>query len=908
MIGNTLSHYKIIEKLGQGGMGEVYLAEDSRLDRKVALKILPQHLSERAELRERFEREARAVSSLNHPHICTLHDIGEQDGIHYLVMEHLVGETLEARLAKGALPLEQTLEYAIQIADALDKAHRQGVVHRDLKPGNIMLVKSGAKLLDFGLAKLQAAETPTNLSALPTEQANLTAEGTILGTLQYMAPEQLEAKEADSRTDIFAFGTVVYEMATGKKAFEGKSQASLIAAIMGQDPPAMAELQPMMPSMLDHIVRRCLAKDQSKRWQAASDVMEELKWVVELPSNDEVSSLSPALNRSRFWMAATVVCLVAAVAVSLIHFREAPPLQRTLRSTISFPKPGTGEFEGLYLQIHLSPNSQFVAVSGVGGEAGGIFLRKLDSLEWRLLPETFPPGDFFWSPDSRSIGFFANQELKIASVGGGPTEAIANIGPGNLFEASGSWSRNDVIVFAPPAGGPLLSVPAAGGEPRPVTKAESGVNHRYPVFLPDGQHFLYTSRGGSSPGIHVASLDNPLGQRLLADPSSAHFTPAAVGRGYGHLIFVRDGKLMAQPFDPTGLELRDETFVLAEQALWSDNGSAAVSVSDNGLLMYFGGRNRETDSRLIWVDRAGDPLAVEGPTGPAASVMLSPDQRMAAVVRRQAGMNYGDVWLRDLDRGLEDPFTFDGTIPGNSNVVWSPDGKRIAFSSTALESTELYISDVPASGPGEPIFSNKNFKVLTDWSQDGYLVYTEIDPETGADLWYLPLAGNTTGDVQPVAFLRNEWNESFGQISPNGQWIAYVSNETGNYEVYVQPFPTGVEKWRISRTEGANGNTQQPRWSRDGSELFYVTGKGEKLTMMVAPKRTPVSPGSSPVLPPRTLYEIRVNTFYPGFGTFFYSVANDGERFLINQIGGFDEPVINVFANWEEATLTPTDN
>ena len=292
MIGQTLSHYKIIEKLGAGGQGEVYLAEDSRLDRKVALKILPQHLSDRAELRERFEREARAVSSLNHPHICTLHDIGEQDGIHYLVMEHLVGETLEARLAKGPLPLEQTLEYAIQIADALDKAHRQGVVHRDLKPGNIMLVKSGAKLLDFGLAKLQAAETPTNLSALPTEQANLTAEGTILGTLQYMAPEQLEGKEADGRTDIFAFGATVYEMATGKKAFEGSSQASLIAAIMGRDPRPMAELQPMTPQLLDRVVKRCLAKDPDERWQTASDLMTGLKWVTEVGTSAE--SFSPA--------------------------------------------------------------------------------------------------------------------------------------------------------------------------------------------------------------------------------------------------------------------------------------------------------------------------------------------------------------------------------------------------------------------------------------------------------------------------------------------------------------------------------------------------------------------------------------------------------------------------------------
>ena len=322
-------------------------------------------------------------------------------------------------------------------------------------------------------------------------------------------------------------------------------------------------------------------------------------------------------------------------------------------------------------------------------------------------------------------------------------------------------------------------------------------------------------------------------------------------------------------------------FVLAERALWSDNSAAAVSVSNNGILIYLGGRNRETDSRLIWVDRSGDPLAVEGQTGPPSLVTLSPDQRMAAVVRRQAGVRYGDVWLRDMDRGLEDPFTFDGTIDGRNNVVWSPDGSRIAFSSTASESVELYISDVPASGPGVPIFGNGNPKILTDWSRDGYLLYTEIDPETGSDLWYLPLAGNATGDVQPVAFLRNEWDESSGQIAPNGQWIAYVSNETGSYEVYVQQFPFGAAKWRIST---GTGTTQQPRWSRDGSELFYVTGAGGMLTMMAAPMRTPTSPGSSPVLPPRPLFEARINHVHPRVGTLFYSVSNDGERFLINQI------------------------
>ena len=489
------------------------------------------------------------------------------------------------------------------------------------------------------------------------------------------------------------------------------------------------------------------------------------------------------------------------------------------------------------------------------------------------------------------------------SVGGGPSEAVADIGPGKIADESGSWSRDGVIVFTPPGGGPLLSVPAAGGEPRPVTTVESGVDHIFPAFLPDGQHFLYTSQGGSSPGIYVASLDQPGGRRLLADPSSALFAPSASGREYGHLIFLRDGKLMGQPFDPNALELRGDAFVLAERGLWGANSAAAVSVSNNGILTYLGGRNRETDSRLIWVDRSGELLAVEGPTGPPSSVTLSPDQRMAAVVRRQAGLDYGDVWLRDMDRGLEDPFTFDGTIPYNSNVVWSPDGSRIAFSSTASESVELLISDVPASGPGKPIFSNGNPKSLTDWSRDGYLLYTEIDPETGADLWYLPLAGNATQDVQPVAFLQNEWNESFGQIAPNGQWIAYLSDETGRYEVYVKPFPSGPEKWRISSAEGNAGTTQQPRWSRDGSELFYVTGAGGRGTMMAAPVRTPASPGSSPVLTPRLLYEVRVNSYAPRTATFFYSVSNDGEQFLINQVEAATEPVINVVVNWEEAIL-----
>ena len=449
MIGQTLSHYKIIEKLGSGGQGEVYLAEDSRLDRKVALKILPQHLSERAELRERFEREARAVSSLNHPHICTLHDIGEQDGIHYLVMEHLEGETLEARLAKGPLPLEQTLEYAIQIADALDKAQRQGVVHRDLKPGNIMLVKSGAKLLDFGLAKLQAAETPTNLSALPTEQASLTAEGTILGTLQYMAPEQLEAKEADSRTDIFAFGAVVYEMATGKKAFEGKSQASLIAAIMGQDPRPMAELQPMTPSTLDHVVRRCLSKAPEDRWQASSDVMAELRWVkeVRIQVGPSLPVIAPASwTRAVPW--ALTILMAGTTALAVLSLWPDPPLVRHFDiGAIAIP----GE-------MALSSDGHHLAYVGSLDGVSQIYLRQMDREETTAVIGTEDAEEVFFSPDSEWIGFHAGGQLKKVPVTGGSVSTICDTD--TMYGAS--WGSDGRIVFGKQSDG-LYSVPASGG-------------------------------------------------------------------------------------------------------------------------------------------------------------------------------------------------------------------------------------------------------------------------------------------------------------------------------------------------------------------------------------------------------------------------------------------------------------
>jgi serine/threonine protein kinase len=889
-------------------MGEVYKARDTRLDRTVAIKVLPSHLATDPQFRERFDREARAISSLDHPHICGLYDVGEDHGRSFLVMQYLEGNTLADRLAKGALPLGEALTVAIQIADALATAHRAGITHRDLKPANIMLTKSGAKLLDFGLAKAQAAVASFGSRSAVATRATLTGAGSIVGTLQYMAPEQIEGKDADARTDIFAFGVMLYEMVTGKKAFEGTSQASLLAAILEHEPQPMSALQTMTPPALEHLVRHCLAKDPDRRWQSAVDIVHELRWILEAGPSAATGGAAQSSVKPWIWMAVTTISLLIAAAVVVVHFREAPPSQRVLRYAIPLPKEG--QSEGVYFNFHISPDGRFVAVSAVLEQTLGIFVRELDSAEFRLLPGT-DNSDFFWSPDSRSIAFFNNHKLKKVRVSGGPVEELCGVGPGYIYDTSGSWSRDDVIVFAPPSGGPLLSVPATGGESRRVTTAGSGESHVYPVFLPDGRHFLYTNRGGSSPGIYLASLDNPAGGRLLADQSSVHFAQAAPGSRDAHLIFLREGKLMAQRFDPNALKLEGDAFVVAERALLADDGSAAVSTSNSGVLIYLTGRSREFDSRLAWFNRSGKALATEGAAGPPAPAALSPDEKTVAVLRRQAGPRVGDLWLRELTRGLETRFTTDNAIFGMGNIVWSPDGNQIAFSPVVSGSVDLYKKDVRASGPGEPLVRNGNRKVLTDWSRDGFLLYTEIDPKTGADLWYLRLNGSAQGNANLVPFLQTEFDETLGQISPDGRWLAYVSNESQEYEVYVRPFPSGAGKWRISKSSGRHvgSTTTQPRWSRDGKELFYLTGPVGKFTLMAVPVRAGPRPAPGAVAvfdfdSPNPLFEVRANTYDPASSTFFYSVSKDGQRFLIDQVEAASEPVLNVIVNWEHAVMS----
>ena len=579
--GQRIGPYQLASRIGAGGMGEVYKARDTRLDRTVAIKVLTAHLADDPHARERFQREARAVAALNHPHICTLHDVGSQDpstgsgqAMDFLVMEYLDGETLAERLAKGPLPLDRALQYAIQIAGALDKAHRQGITHRDLKPANVMLTTVGTKLLDFGLAKLRpAVGAVVGMSAAPNVSPSLTGRGTILGTLQYMAPEQLEGKPADARTDIFAFGALLYEMLTGRRAFEGTSQASLISAILSSDPPPIAVLQPLSPPALDRVVKKCLAKDPDERWQSAHDLTSELQWIAESGLQTAVAApgvdaqaRSRARTRLYGWIAAAVFLATTLGLAGALYLRRAPVDTRVYRST--FVPPGNENPSlPLYDKLALSPDGRRLAF--VANDANGrivLWVRELAGLAAQPLADTEGAAGPFWSPDSRFIAFSAGGKLKKIDASGGPTLSLCDTNTG----LPGSWGRGDVILFSPEAYRPLSRVAAAGGTPAIATTLDTKSGelwHGHPFFLPDGRHFLYAAGGEPTSGVYVGSLDSPDRTRLLDSFANAQYAA-------GFLVFPRAGTLMAQPFDATGLTLSGQAMAVAEQVNFSPGGPA----------------------------------------------------------------------------------------------------------------------------------------------------------------------------------------------------------------------------------------------------------------------------------------------------------------------------------------------
>jgi Tol biopolymer transport system component len=868
--GRRLGPYEILSVIGAGGMGEVYKARDTRLDRIVAIKVLPAHLADRADLRERFDREAKTIASLNHPHICTLYDTGHQHDIDFLVMEYLEGETLAQRLRKGSLPIQQVFQFAIEISDALDKAHRKGITHRDLKPGNIMLTKSGTKLLDFGLAKLaQEAAPAIPDSQLPTMKSAITGEGTILGTLQYMAPEQVEAKEVDARTDIFAFGAVVYEMATGRKAFEGKTSASVMAKILEAEPPSMASLQPMTPPALDRVVKKCLAKEPEKRWQAASDVCDELKWIAESGSQAGTSASVAASRKSPLsdsrlaWIVAAFLFLAALGLAAFAYFRPAPQPAHAVRFTLFPPDKwglaGTGAVTtGATAPVKISPDGQqiaFVAVSAEGKTL--LWVRSLDTLVAEPLAGTEAASAPFWSPDSHTLGFFAGGKLKKIDVSGGPPITLCDA-PDNR---GGTWNRDGVIVFAPSNTSALQKVSASGGLPTPATVLAQGeLGHIRPSFLPDGRHFLYSTiapRPGLGGPIYLGLLDSAERKVLLnATSANAVYTE-------GYLLFLREATLIAQPFDARRLVLKGDAFPIAERIRTSVSTQpyGYFSASENGALVYQTGAET-ANSQLLWFDRAGKQIGPLGDPGAYRSVELSPDGKRASVsVLDEAGKGE-DIWLYDVARGLRTRFTFG---PANAFAVWSPDGNRIIYASRRKGSFDLYQKDSSGAGSEEMLAEDNLDKYPMSWSPDGgSVLYESLGSSRSSELFVLPL----TGDRKPLPLLHTQFGETDGRISPDGRWVVYRSNESGRNEIYVAPFPGPGGKWQISTAGG-----YAPRWRHDGSEIFYLTPDNKLMVASVNGKSAGFEVGAiKPLFATHIVFA----------GGYQYDASADGQRFLID--------------------------
>jgi Tol biopolymer transport system component len=880
--GKRLGPYEILSSIGAGGMGEVYRARDTRLDRIVAIKVLPAHLADRSELRERFEREARTIASLNHPHICTLFDIGQQDGIDYLVMEYLEGETLAQRLLKGSPPLEQVLQFAIEISDALDKAHRKGVTHRDLKPGNIMLTKTGTKLLDFGLAKLKQEVAPANvqLSQLPTASDPLTAEGTIVGTLQYMAPEQLEGKEVDARTDIFAFGAVVYEMATGKKCFEGKSQASVIGAILKDDPPPISSLQPMTPPALDRVVKRCLGKETDERWQSANDLTHELKWIAEGGSQVGLSPTA-AINRTQTLGRQGLILglgalLLAAAVASLVTWNLKPsPAQPVTRLVVSLP-PGQ-RLAGLEVgpAVALSPDGTHLGYVATQGGRQQIYVRAMDSLEAHPIQGTEDGTEPFFSPDGQWVAFFVGNKLKKISVSGGAALTLSDA----ASQRGASWGSQGMIAFAPTNASVLQEVSDAGGSSQPLTRFESGENsHRWPEFLAGGKALLFSSgtsgNNWSNPTVAIQSI--PAGDRRILIKGGTHprYAPS------GHLVYAQAGNLMAVPFDLQRLSVTGAAVPVVEGVLRPNTGAAQYSFSATGSLVYVPGSFQAAQSRLVWVSRDGteQPLAV--PVHSYRGPRISPDGRRVAVAITE---QESQTWVYDVPRETLTRLTFEGN--GNQYPAWTPDGKRIAFQSNKEGPLNIFWQLADGSGGLERLTTSEYTGLPWSWSQDGQLLaFTEVNPTTGIDIWVLRLS-----DRKAQPFLHTPFNESAPRFSPDGRWLAYVSDESGRYETYVEPYPGPGGKWQIS-TEGGT----EPAWNANGRELFYRSG--DKMMAVDIATQPSFTVGK-----PRMLFE---GQYEPTPGTYpNYDVSPDGQRFLMLkpiEQGQAALTQINVVLNWFE--------
>jgi len=872
--GMRLGPYEILDAVGAGGMGEVYKARDTRLGRTVAIKVLPEHLAGSPELRQRLEREARAVSTLSHPNICALYDLGHDQGVDFLVMEYLEGESLASRLAKGPLAADELLRIAVQVADALEKAHRSGIIHRDLKPGNIMLTREGAKLLDFGLAKADQVLGGGDATMSPTLGQPLTAAGTILGTYQYMAPEQLEGKEVDARTDIYAFGAVLYEMATGRRVFEASSPASLIGAIMHEKPQRASATRPMTPPALDRVIETCLAKDPDARWQTAHDVKLQLEWIAEGGSavGLPVPVAARRKSRERLAWAAAALAAVAAAALGVGFVLRAPAEPRQVRFEIAAP----GELTFVD-SPRISPDGRtvaFLATDASGRTA--IWLRPLDSLEARPLAGTDDPqGRPIWSPDSRQIAFFAGGKLKKVAVEGGPSQTICDAPSG----ADGSWSAAGQILYDGNIDDPIRAVAAGGGSPRDVTTVDSDggpISVGWPEFLPDGKRFVYLELGTSGGSrLMLGALDGTASSPLVEADSRAQYVEP------GYLLYVRESTLVTQPFDAGAGRLTGEPRPLADQVDADSSGQADFSASHDRTLVYR--RTRLIVRRLVWRDRSGRELGAVGEPEGFGDVSLSPQgSRLAVDIWDEEG-DQRDVWIYDLERGARSRLTFD---PGTDwSPLWSPDGSRIVFGSDRSGRSGLYVKDASGAGEEQQLLPAGEVVAPCDWSNDGRVVaLVRLGVDTGWDIWALPMDGS--GDASPVVATR--FLDSRPRFSPDGRWIAYESDESGRSEIYVRQFPGPGGRWQVSTSGGS-----EPWWSADGREIFYIDG--DENLVSVAVRAADVFTADLP----EVLFEARVTQ---RIQRGHYLVASDGERFLtVSPVESQTIPPMTVVLNWDAA-------
>ncbi|MGA8431911.1 MAG: protein kinase [Candidatus Sulfotelmatobacter sp.] len=902
--GSKLGPYEVLSPLGAGGMGEVYRAKDTRLDRTVAIKVLPSHLSSDPELRQRMEREAKAISALQHANICTLYDVGSHDGTDFLVMEYLEGQTLAERLKKGPLPIDQVLKVGTEIAQALERAHQRGIIHRDLKPANIMLTKAGAKLMDFGLAKpgLGKSElpiaastigtftpsTPTmNLASLTSAASPLTQKGSIVGTFQYMAPELLQGAEADARSDLFSFGCVLYETITGRLAFEGKSQLSVFTAILEKDPEPIGVSQPLAPPMLDRVVRACLAKDPADRFQSAHDVVMDLRWVADSAASE---SAKQSAEFSKSWLVWAGALLVAFIAIAgFAGYRWAKSRTDSISIHAEIPPPDkfvldtTGDAGGMPV---LSPQGDKVAFVAHSGETKLLWVRSLSGDTAQALEGTAGAAHPFWSPDGRNIGFFAGGKVLRVAATGGPASTIADA-PNSR---GGTWSVNDVIVFAPDFTGPLAKVSAGGGTAQPATVINRALHttQRWPWFLPDGKHFIFlaTSHTGSDPkqnGIYFGSADNSKDTHLvLATDSAAQYAS-------GYLLYRLNTALVAQAFDPQKGTLSGAALPLVNN-LRDDVGvwRSIFAVSENGLLIYQSGSADSAKSHLVLFDRSGKVLADYDPHEATRTnlrallgvrdVRLSPDNKKVAF----AGGT--DVWTLDLERKTRTRITFDQEVIQEPS--WSPDGKSLIFSALVTSgggNVEIRSKAADGSGAEKTLVAESNNYHVPGLSPDGkYLTYLWGEGERMVSLWIRP----ASGEGKPVAIVQppSAQNDlSAYRISPDSHWVAYESDESGQPEIYVATFPEGKGKWRISANTGA-----YPAWSADGRQLFFKNVSDDIFVCTVNAKGSEFEAGT-----PQFLF----HAASPGIGVSF-DAFSDGKRLLVNHSEDEHQVPLQLVTNW----------